>query len=402
MSTQHWKRGFFTLWVGQAVSLLTSAVLQMAIIWHLTDRTGSALVLSIASMVGFLPQAVLGTMIGVLVDRWNRKIVMIGADLIIAAAGLTLAIMALTMELPVWVIMIVLFIRSVGTAFHSPALSAVTPLLVPEDQLTRCAGYSQSIQSVSLILSPAIAAFLYATWDLNLIIALDVLGALIACVTVAIVAIPTQETAVNTTRNSMLTEAKAGYRIIRQNKGLFALLWIGMLYGFVYMPINALFPLMSISYFAGTTTQASFVEIAFAVGMLVGGLLLGTWGGFKKRSVSIIVSLSAMGGMLIVSGLLPTQGFPVFVFCSLVMGLSAPFYSGVQTALLQENIPAEYLGRVFGLLGSMMSFAMPLGLVVSGIFADQIGINHWFSLSGLCILALALWSAMLPQVKDLD
>lgn len=402
MEKQNWKRSFFTIWAGQAVSLITSAVLQMAIIWYLTDKTGSALVLSMATMVGFLPQAVLGTMIGVLVDRWSRKIVMIGADLIIAAAGAALAIVAIMTELPVWVVMMVLFIRSVGTAFHSPALNAVTPLLVPEDQLTRCAGYSQSVQSVSYILSPAIAAFLYAAWDLNAVIALDVLGALVACATVVAVAIPKQNADTNIAQGSIIQEAKAGYKIIGQNKGLFALLWIGAVYCFVYMPINALFPLMSMSYFGGTTTHASIVEIAFAIGMLAGGLLLSTWGGFKKRAISIIASLCAMGGALVVSGLLPTHGFLIFVFCSAVMGLSAPFYNGVQTALLQEKIQAEFLGRAFGLLGSIMSLAMPLGLIVSGVFADQIGINHWFTLSGAFILALALLSAMLPHLKELD
>jgi len=160
--TNNWKQDFFTIWAGQAISLMTSAVLQMAIIWHLTNATGSAMVLSFATMAGFLPQAILGTMIGVLVDRWNRKLVMIGADLIIAAAGLTLAVLSLTMELPVWVVLLILFIRNVGTAFHAPALSAATPLLVPEVQLAKCAGYSHSIQSVSYILSPAIAALLYS------------------------------------------------------------------------------------------------------------------------------------------------------------------------------------------------------------------------------------------------
>ncbi len=87
MKQQNWKRSFFTIWAGQAISLITSAVLQMAIIWYLTDTTGSAMVLSMATMVGFLPQAILGTVIGVWVDRWNRKLVMIGADLIVAAAG---------------------------------------------------------------------------------------------------------------------------------------------------------------------------------------------------------------------------------------------------------------------------------------------------------------------------
>ena len=402
MNKLNWKRSFFTLWAGQAISLITSAVLQMVIIWYLTDTTGSALVLSMATMVGFLPQAILGTMIGVLVDRWNRKLVMIGADLIIAVAGVVLAVVALMIELPVWVVMVVLFIRSIGTAFHSPALSAATPLLVPEDQLTKCAGYSQSVQSVSYILSPAIAAFLYATWDLNLIIALDVLGALVACITVTIVAIPKQEIKTEMVQSSIISEAKAGYNILKENKGLFALLWIGAFYCFIYMPINALFPLMSMSYFGGTTTHASIVEIMFAVGMLAGGLLLSTWGGFKKPTISIVTSFIAMGFALIIAGLLPINGFFIFVFCSAIMGFSAPFYSGVQMALIQEKIQPEYLGRVFGLLGSIMSLAMPLGLIVSGIFADQIGINRWFAVSGIGILILALLSSLHPSMKELD
>lgn len=186
----NWKLKFFTIWAGQAVSLITSTILQMAIIFYLTEKTESAMMLSMASLVGFLPYAVFGPAIGVLVDRYDRKKIMIGADLIIAAAGAVLAIIALYMELPVWMIMVVLFIRSIGTAFHSPALNAVTPFLVPEDQLTQCAGYSQSLQSLSYILSPAVAALLYSVWELNAIIAIDVLGAMIASLTVAFVNIP--------------------------------------------------------------------------------------------------------------------------------------------------------------------------------------------------------------------
>lgn len=235
-----------------------------------------------------------------------------------------------------------------------------------------------------------------------MIIALDVLGALLACITVAIVAIPEQEIKSEIIQSSVITEAKAGYVILKENKGLFALLWIGALYCFIYMPINALFPLMSMNYFGGTTTHASIVEIMFAVGMLAGGLLLSIWGGFKNRSTSIITSIAVMGAALTTTGFLPTKGFLIFAFCSAIMGFSAPFYNGVQMALIQEKIQPEYLGRVFGLLGSVMSLAMPLGLIVSGIFADKIGINLWFALSGICILALALLSSLLPSMKKLD
>ncbi|MBZ2174673.1 macrolide efflux MFS transporter Mef(A) [Schnuerera sp. xch1] len=398
----NWKLKFFTIWAGQAISLITSAILQMAIIFYLTEKTGSAMVLSMASLVGFLPYAVFGPAIGVLVDRYDRKKIMIGADLIIAAAGSVLAIIALYMELPVWMLMVVLFIRSIGTAFHSPALNAVTPLLVPEDQLTKCAGYSQSLQSISYILSPAVAALLYSVWELNAIIAIDVLGAVIASLTVAFVNIPKLKVEEKSFKLSFIGEMREGFFILRDNKGLFALLLIGTLYMFVYMPINALYPLISMEYFNGTPMHISITEIAYASGMLVGGLLLGLLGSYKKRILLITVSIFMMGASLAISGLLPSSGFVIFVVCCAIMGLSVPFYSGVQTSLFQEKIKPEYLGRVFSLTGSIMSFAMPLGLILSGFFADRIGVNNWFLISGILIIGIAIVCPMITEIRKLD
>ncbi|SHK14246.1 macrolide efflux MFS transporter Mef(A) [Desulforamulus aeronauticus] len=397
-----WKQDFFTIWTGQAISLITSAILQMAIIFYLTEKTGSAMVLSIASLVGFLPYAVLGPAIGVLVDRYDRKKIMIGADLIIAAAGALLAIIALHMELPIWLVMVILFIRSVGTAFHSPALNAVTPLLVPEEQLTKCAGYSQSLQSISYILSPAAAAFLYSVWELNAIIAIDVLGAVIACIAVALVRIPKLTVEQQDVKGNFMKEMKEGFLVLKENKGLFALLLIGTLYMFVYMPINALYPLISMEYFAGTPVHVAITEIAYASGMLAGGLLLGLFGSYKKRIRLIAASIFTMGASLTISGLLPPSGFVIFVACCVMMGLSVPFYSGVQTALFQEKIKPEYLGRVFSLTGSIMSLAMPIGLILSGFFADSIGVNHWFLLSGILIIGIALICPLVTEVRKLD
>ena len=398
----NWKRKFYTIWAGQAVSLITSAILQMAIIFYLTEKTGSAMVLSMASLVGFLPYAVFGPAIGVLVDRHDRKKIMIGADLIIAVAGAVLAIVALFMELSVWMVMVVLFIRSIGTAFHSPALNAVTPLLVPEEQLTKCAGYSQSLQSISYIVSPAVAALLYSVWELNAIIAIDVLGAVIASITVAIVRIPKLGDQVQSLEPNFIREMKEGIVVLRQNKGLFALLLLGTLYTFVYMPINALYPLISMEYFNGTPMHISITEIAFASGMLAGGLMLGRLGSYEKRVPLITGSFFMMGASLAIAGLLPPSGFIIFVVCCAIMGLSVPFYSGVQTALFQQKIKPEYLGRVFSFTGSIMSLAMPLGLILSGFFADRIGINHWFLISGILIIGIAIVCPMMTEVRKLD
>lgn len=402
MKKNNWKLKFFTIWSGQAISLITSAILQMAIIFYLTEKTGSAMVLSISSLVGFLPYAIFGPFIGVLVDRYDRKRIMILSDLIIAAAGGVLAVVGLYGELPVWMIMIVLFIRSLGAAFHSPSLSAVTPLLVPEDKLTKCAGYSQSLQSISYIISPALAAFLYSILDLNIIIFIDVIGAIIACVFVAFVNIPKINNKHEKGENNLIKEMKDGFNIIKQNKGLFSLLIIGTLYMFIYMPINALYPLISMDYFNGTPTHISITEISYALGMLLGGVLLGILGNVKKRAYLISISIFTMGISLVISGILPINGFIIFVVCCMFMGLSVPFYSGVQTSLFQEKIEPEYLGRVFSIMGSIMSLAMPIGLIFSGFFADKVGVNNWFLISGVLIIIVSIGCFINKNIKSLD
>lgn len=399
--TKFWKKKYFTMLAGQSISLITSGILQMSIIFYLTAKTNSAMVLSIATLMGFLPQAVIGPFAGTFVDRHSRKGVMIGADLMIAATGGFLAVVSIFMELPIWLIMLVLFVRSIGNAFHSPASSAVTPLMVPQDQLTKCAGYNQTMQAAVSLISPAAAAFLYSVWSLSTIILLDIIGAVLACSVVAVLSIPNPPICPGESQNSFFRDMKEGYFELKKNKGLFALLWIGTAYMFFFMPISALYPLMSMGYFRGTPTHASIAEIAFAGGMLAGGILLSVWGGFKNRIFSIGLSVLVMGVSIAISGLLPTNAFFIFVICCTVMGLTSPFY-GVQNALFQEQLPPEYLGRVFSLLGSVMSFAMPLGLLCSGIFAELIGVEKWFLLCGIGIIAVAVLVFVLPVLRNVD
>lgn len=401
MQKNNWKRDYFTILGGQAVSLITSGALQMALIFYFTAKTGSALILSIASLAGFLPYAVLGPFIGVLVDRHSRKAVMILADMAIALAGGLLAVTALFTQLEVWMIMAALFVRSVGAAFHSPALSAAAPLIVPADMLVKYGGYTQSLQSISYIVSPALGALLYAAWDMSAIIALDVGGAVVASAAVMCVRIPKAE-ASTAERSHFLGEMKQGFSVLKQHAGLMDLLLVGSAYMLVYMPINALYPLMSISYFKGTPMHASISEMAFAAGMVLGGFILGLWGGFKKRTNTIFVSILLMGAALMVSGLLPPGGFVVFAVYCFAMGFSAPFYSAVQTALFQQRIEPQYMGRVFSLTGSIMSLVMPLGLVVSGLLADSIGVPTWFLISGVLIAGIAVLVPALRPIRQLD
>jgi DHA3 family macrolide efflux protein-like MFS transporter len=218
---------------------------------------------------------------------------------------------------------------------------------------------------------------------------------------VAFIAIPKPPNMERVGRTGYFTDLKNGYLAIREDKGLFQMLLVGTAYMLIFMPINALFPLMSMGYFGGTTTHAAIAETAFSAGMLAGGLVLGAWGGFRRRIVTLGVSVLLMGAGFAASGLLPTWGFIGFAVLCVVMGFAAPFH-GVQTAIFQERIEPECLGRVFSLSISMMSLAMPVGLMLSGAFAEVIGVHNWFLISGLLVMAISLVMMSLPAIRALD
>lgn len=394
-----WKKRFFTLWTGEAISIFTSSVIQMAIIWYLTDKTKSAAILSLATLVGFLPQAILGPFIGVLVDRYNRKNIMIFSDLFIALMTMVLVVAGIFGELPIWLIMIVLFTRSIGNTFYEPSMRAITPTMVPAQNLTQCAGYSQTFESVSMLFSPAIAALAYSFWNINWILMLDVAGAVIAVAAIMIVKIPKLYKQETTEPTGMIKEAKEGIRELRKEKGLMSLMIISAVYAMIYFPIGTLYPLISMTYFGGTFQDSSIVEIVFAAGTLLGAVVLSRIGEKLDKIAAIRNSIGVMGFGLVITGLLPPGGFNIFVVLAGIMGITIPFYYGVLMAIFQIKIRPEYLGRVISLSTSLAMVAMPLGLVMAGTFAELIGVEKWFFFSGIGTVIIALFCFFMPSLR---
>lgn len=397
--SQSWKAKFTILWSGQSVSLFTSSILQMAIVWYLTEKTGSAAVLSLATLIGYLPAALLGMFIGTFIDRHSRKHIMIIADLSIALLGVLLAISSLQGEIPIWLIMAVLLLRSFGTAFHYPALQSVTPTIVPKDKITKYAGYAQSFESLSMVLSPALAALLFSIWDLTAIICLDVAGALFAVGTLFFVEIPKTEPH-SGKRESLLRETADGLRELRSVRGMAPLMAIGALYAIIYFPIGTLYPFITMEYFGGGFTESGVVEMVFAIGTLLGSLTLGLIGGKIPKIPFLAASIGIYGLGVLLSGLLPPSGMKAFILFSFVMGAAVPFYTGIQTAMFQLKFRQEYLGRIFSLSSSISTFAMPIGLILSGTFTDKIGINTLFIIAGGLALLLAVCTAILPPLRN--
>ena len=404
-----WGPALALVWGGELVSVLTSSVLQMGFIWHITLSTDSAGMLSLASLAGFLPLAVVGPLAGVVVDRLSVRRVLVGADLFIAAVSAVVALVSALGALPVSAVVVALFFRALGSAFHTPAFQALTPLVAPPEHLTRLAGVSQAVQSGGYILGTAVAAVVYPLWGLTAMIALDVAGALIASAAVlaARLDLPAPRRAergrgLAAQARALFAETAEGYRVLRSHRGLFALLWCGFAFTLAFSPISALFPLMSLGHFGGTTGDAALAEIAFSVGMIAGSALLASTGGLGSRALSVVAATALYGAATLAAGLLPAGGFPAFLFLSALMGLSSPFYSGPQTALMQERIAPEYLGRVFGLYGSIMSWAMPAGLAVSALFSDAVGAPAWFVGAGAAMIALAALTWAIPSIRHIE
>lgn len=399
----NWKLTFLTICTGQAFSLLSSAIVQFAIIWWITDKTGSALVLTISTLVGFLPQALCGPFVGTLIDRWNRKMIMVIADLAIAMTSLGLAMMFVFGEVQLWHIYIVLALRSLGTAFHLPAMLASVPLIVPSDQLTRAAGFNQAIQAASNIAGPALGAFVLAVWPMSGVIMMDVAGALLASVSLLLVQIPQPTpTTTDTQGQGFFKEMQFGWQALSKSRGLLILILATAMMTLVWMPINALFPLIVSRHFGGGAWHVGVSEIAFGSGMLLGSLILGLWGGMKNKVNTICAAYLVMGVTLFLMGSLPPSGFVGFAGAAALLGMSASMFGGPFTAIMQTCIEPGVQGRVFSFVNSIMLIATPAGLLVGGPLADRLGVAHWFLISGILIFLIGLTCWAILTVRRME
>ena len=361
----------------------------MGLIWHIALTTGSSSLLSLASLAGFLPIALFGILAGALVDRLPLKRVLIGTDLFIAAVGAALTIASLAGSLPAWLILIALFLRAVGTSFYTPASQSLTPHLAPPEHLVRLSGVTQAIQSGGYILGAALAAVIYPVAGITAMIVLDVLGALFASLAVLAAQIDAggldeadRSLPFSNKVRELFSEISDGYKLIRGYRGLFALLWCGFVFAFAFSPLAALFPIMTLGHFGGSTGDAALAEILFSAGMLAGSGILAATGGFRNRSLTMVAAIAGFGVVAIASGSLGPSLFAAFLPASFLMGACSPLYAGTQTALMQEQIPPEYLGRVFGLYGTIMAWAMPMGLAAPSVFADLLGSDHGTACDG--------------------
>ncbi|MBL8061806.1 MAG: MFS transporter [Anaerolineales bacterium] len=400
-SNRNWAVRYFTLWTGQAMSLLGSQLVQFAIIWYLTQTTNSATTLAIASMMGLLPQVLLSPFIGTWVDRGNRRLILIASDATVALASAALAILFALDVVQVWHIYLVLFIRAVAGGFHQSAWGASAVLLVPKEQLARVQGFNQALYGGLNIISAPLGAFLLAVLPMQGILAIDVSTALIAVSIVFLSQIPQPEKSTDNP-STFWQDFAAGFRYIMAWRGLVILLGLVMVINFFYSAAEPLTPLLITNHFNGEASQLGLWLSLFSVGTLLGGLVLGVWGGFKRKVVTAQTGLIVMGMSTAVVGLVSSDMFWVGMLANTVVGLLLPIINGSYGATLQAVIVPEMQGRVFAFIMSAAMLVSPVALIIAGPFADRFGIQLWFLIAGISCATMGLLGFFIPDVMKIE
>ncbi|PLR66947.1 MFS transporter [Bacillus sp. UMB0893] len=390
MENKNWKKKFFALYTGQFFSLLSSAAVQFSIIWWLTDTTGSPLVLTLAGLAGFLPQALVGPFAGTLTDRYSRKMMMILADMTVALGSLILFASMYFSEPSIALVILVLVVRSLATAFHMPAMQASVPLLAPEEHLTKVAGWGQTVSSVSNIAGPAAGMSLLAVSSIEWVLLLDVLGAVIACSVLLFIRIPRVPRTEEKVSTSFIAEMKEGYQAIVKHRRLFKLTILMTAVAILYIPLGTYFPLMARNHFEKDVVEAGIVEIVFAVGLIAGGSILGVLGDSFDKIKTMAVGMMVMGAALFISGLLSPSLFIVFIVLSGLVGLSGPLFSAPFYAYIQTEIEPHLLGRVFSFVTSLSLLATPIGYALAGVFIELTSVATLFIIMGALIILNAV------------
>lgn len=392
-SRPHWKRDVVVFLTSQTVSLFGSMLVQYAIMWHLTLVTKSGLVMALAAIFGFLPQALVSIFGGVWADRLNRKLLIIWADAAIAASTLALALFMLSGVTDLWLIYLTLAIRSTGAGIQMPAVSALIPQITPTAQLMRVNGINGSIQSAMALLAPAVAGVLYATSSIVSIFFVDVVTAMIGIGLLATLAVPTIRR-LGEEHPSYFADLVEGVRYVAHHAFV---RWLLVVFAIVFVLIVApsyLTPLMIVRTFGDEVWKLTVNELAFSIGMLLGGIAIAVWGGTKNRVTMIAISSLVFGALSIAMGL--STNLWVFFSFMFLLGLAVPFFSTPSMTLLQERVEPERQGRVFGFVGIVMAVAMPFGMVVFGPLADQFSVESLLIVAGALLFVVIAVALLVP------
>ncbi len=386
--SNNWRKRTILFFVSQCITLFGSQIVQMAIVWYVTLKTNSGAWVAAFSICSYIPQFFVSFIGGVWADRYNRKLLIIGADALIAVVTLVMMLIMpyITVE-PILLTSLLLMsiIRSAGAGIQNPAVNAVIPQLVPEDQLMRYNGINATMQSVVQFGAPAVAAVVLTMGTLRTTLLIDIITAVLGIGVFSFILLPKQKKTQGTP--SILKDIGIGVHYAYSQQLLRKPLIIYGVFLFLSVPAGYLAGLFVSRVFGDTYWYLTAVELVGFGGMMLGGLLMSIWGGFKRRSLTLTVGLALFGVMSICMGV--SQNFILYLFLMALYGIALTTVQTTITTMLQENSEAAMQGRVFGLMSSLYSSCYPIGMLIFGPIADKVPLQWIMISSGIALIMIA-------------
>jgi MFS family permease len=361
---------FFVIWSGQLVSTIGSGLTGFALGVWIYQETGSVTLFAMNLLAFAIPNLLVSPFAGALVDRWDRRWVMIMSDTGAGLATLSIAILYMTDNLQVWNIILATALNSAFSTFQWPAYSAVTTLLVPKEQLGRASGMVQIGEAISRLLAPAAAGALFVTVGLGGVIVIDFATYLFAVLTLLFVRVPSPERseAGEEGKGALWKEALYGWTYISARAGLLGLLLIFAAFNFVSGLIMPL--IMPMIMDMTSALVLGYMVSIVGVGMLVGTLVMSAWGGPKRRIHGVLGFLMLAGFSFSLLGVSPL--IPVMAVAGFFLMFTMPIISGSSQAIWQSKVAPDVQGRVFSVRRMIASSMIPLAYIVAGPMADRV------------------------------
>lgn len=417
---------FWTIWCGQAVSLIGSGLTAFALGVVVYQRTGSVTQFGIVSMFAVLPSVILGPVAGALVDRWNRRSALILSE---TGGGLTTCILLLVQyfsRLTMWEIYAAVGMNACFAAFRWPAFLAAMPLLASKEQLGRLNGLAQIAQASSRIVSPIVAGTLIIGVGLSGVLLADLVTFLVAVVSLLLVQIPAPKISrqsAGVKPETLLHEIRYGWSYLASHRGLFSLMVFFGLSNFLIGTVTVLATPMVLSF--GSPAILGAVLTIGAVGLLAGGITMSVWGGPKTRIYGVLGFELLCGLALIAAGI---KASPiVFAASAFLFFFSLQLINGSTMIILQTKVEAALQGRVFALCGMVAQASAPIAFLIAGPLADRVfgpllstdgalahtvghvigvgpgrGLGLMFILAGFLTVLLTLGGFLYPEMRNLE
>ncbi len=422
-------RTFFIIWAGQFISIIGSGLTGFGLAAWIFLQTGEATPFALTALFSNLPRVLLSPIAGSVADRYNRRRIMILADSAAALVTLGAAVLLFSGSLQVWHIYVIAFMGSVFGTFQEPAYRTSITMLVPKKDLARAGGIQQMGYALTSIITPMAAALLYAAIGLSGIMVIDFVTFFFAVGALLLVHIPqpklTTKVEGEGEKPSMLRDAVFGWKFLVKRPGLFGLLWYYAAVNFFLSISGVLFGPLILSF--ANVEGMGMVQMVSGVAMLLGGILMSTWGGPKKRRIWGVVATIALSGVgYVMAGLLPS--IILIAAGQFVILFFIPISSALSQVVWQTKVPADVQGRVFAIRAMIAYSIMPLSNLIAGPLADKVfnpllaeggaldgtfiasimgtgpgrGIGLIFIVSAFCLWAVSLYAFVNPRIRNLE